>query len=134
MKIHVSNARADLLHSPSQPGFGPPPPRPPPAVVPPVAAPAPVPVQQYNQTKTIRNMCNINKKSLRLVPVPGDPLKLQITFLFDCTDDCLCVAYGPNRMGGGHNNSVGGGGGGSNGCMRGSREFIGCNRLATATP
>lgn len=72
-------------------GFAPPqpPPQRPPHGPPQVAAPAPVSVQQYNQTKTIKNACNINKKSLALVPVPGDPLKLQITFLFDATEPCL---------------------------------------------
>ena len=64
-------------------------PPPPPPTAPQVAAPAPMPVQQYNQTKTIRNACNINKKSLRVVPVPGEPHKLQITFLFDATEPCL---------------------------------------------
>ena len=64
-------------------------PAPPPSAAPQPAAVAPLPAQQYNHTKTIRNSVNIDKKSIRLVPLPNEPHKLRITFAFDATEPCM---------------------------------------------
>ena len=49
-------------------------------------------VRRVVQTRTIRNAVNLHKKTINLTPVPGEPQKLYITFAFDATDACVCVA------------------------------------------
>ena len=46
-------------------------------------------VTAYEQTRTIRNAVNLHKKTIQLLPVPGEPQKLRIAFAFDATDACV---------------------------------------------
>ena len=54
--------------------------------------PAQQPAQELTKTATIRNRANLKKNTLRLVPLGGDPTKLLITFVFDNSAPCMCVA------------------------------------------
>jgi hypothetical protein len=58
------------------------------------AAPARMPqTHEYQSTDKVRNQANLNKKSLKLVPVEGRPGVYQLQFTFDASAPCRVTTF-----------------------------------------
>ena len=60
---------------------------------PPAPAPPPAASQELTQTATIRNAVNLKKNTLEVVPLPGAPNKLAISFTFDASQPCAVTTF-----------------------------------------